>query len=48
MCCDCALLMSFVAQQTEGTDHVQMQGYQDRSKFREVVGTKVTREIVLK
>ena len=37
-----------VAQQTEGTDQVQMQGYQDRSKFREVVGTKVTREIVLK
>src|SRR6476660_9509788 len=24
-----------VAQQTEGTDQVQMQGYQDRSKFRE-------------
>lgn len=37
-----------LAQQTEGTDQAQMQGYQDRSKFREVVGTKVTREIVLK
>jgi len=37
-----------IAQQTEGTDQVQMQGYQDRSKFREVVGTKLTREIVLK
>jgi hypothetical protein len=37
-----------VAQQTEGTDQVQMQGYQDRSKYREVVGTKFTREVVLK
>ena len=37
-----------LAQQTEGTDQVQMQGYQDRSKYREVVGTKVTRELILK
>jgi hypothetical protein len=37
-----------LAQQTEGTDQVQMKGYEDRSKYREVVGTKFTREIVLK
>ena len=37
-----------LAQQSQGTDQVQMQGYQDRSKYREVVGTKFTREIVLK
>lgn len=37
-----------LAQQTEGTDQVQMQGYQDRSKYREVVGTKYARELVLK
>lgn len=35
-------------QQTEGTDQAQMQGYQDRSKYREVVGTKYAREVVLK
>jgi hypothetical protein len=35
-------------QQTEGTDQVQMQGYQDRSKYREVVGTKYARELTLK
>ena len=35
-------------QQTEGIDQVQMKGYEDRSKYREVVGTKFTREIVLK
>ncbi len=34
--------------QTEGSDEVQMKGYQDRSKYREVVGTKYTRELVLK
>lgn len=37
-----------IAQQTEGTDQVQMQGYQDRSKYREVVGTKYAREVILK
>jgi hypothetical protein len=37
-----------LAQQTEGTDQAQMQGYQDRSKSRDVVGTKVTRELTLK
>jgi hypothetical protein len=35
-------------QQTEGTDQVQMQGYQDRSKYREVVATKYARELILK
>ena len=35
-------------QQTEGTDDAQMKGYEDRSKYREVVGTKYVREIVLK
>jgi hypothetical protein len=37
-----------LAQQTEGTDQTQMQGYQDRSKYREVVGTKYAREVMLK
>jgi hypothetical protein len=37
-----------VNQQALGTDQVQMQGYQDRSKYREVMGTKFAREIVLK
>jgi hypothetical protein len=37
-----------LAQQTEGTDQAQMQGYQDRSKYREVVGTKYAREVILK
>jgi hypothetical protein len=35
-------------QQTEGGDQVQMQGYQDRSKYRELVGTKYARELILK
>ena len=35
-------------QQVEGTDQVQMQGYQDRSKYRDVVGTKYAREVILK
>lgn len=37
-----------LAQQSIGTDQVQMQGYTDRSKYREVVGTKYTRELLLK
>ena len=37
-----------VSQQTDGTDQVQMKGYEDRSKYREVVGTKYARELVLK
>jgi hypothetical protein len=35
-------------QQVEGTDQAQMQGYQDRSKYREVVATKYAREVILK
>ncbi len=35
-------------QQVEGTDQVQMQGYQDRSKYRELVGTRYAREVILK
>jgi hypothetical protein len=37
-----------LAQQTEGGDEVQMQGYQERLKYREVVGTKHAREVILK
>ena len=37
-----------LTQQTEGADPVQMQGYQDRSKYREVIGTKYARELRLK
>jgi len=37
-----------LTQQTDGTDQAQMQGYQDRSKYREVVGTKYARELLLK
>jgi hypothetical protein len=35
-------------QQIEGNDQAQMQGYEDRSKYRELVGTKYAREVVLK
>ena len=35
-------------QQSDGTDEAQMKGYQDRSKYREVVGTKYARELILK
>jgi hypothetical protein len=35
-------------QQVEGADSVQMQGYQDRAKYRELVGTRYAREVVLK
>jgi len=37
-----------ISQQTDGADETQMQGYQDRSKYREVVGTKYARELILK
>ena len=37
-----------LSQQTDGTDQAQMQGYQDRSKYREIIGTKYAREVVLK
>ena len=35
-------------QQSDGTDQAQMQGYQDRSKYRAVVGTRWARELILK
>jgi hypothetical protein len=35
-------------QQTDGNDQAQIQGYQDRGKYREVIGTKYARELVLK
>ena len=35
-------------QQSDGTDQAQMQGYEDRSKYRAVVGTKYARELILK
>jgi hypothetical protein len=34
--------------QSEGSDETQMQGYEQRSKYRELVGTKYAREVVLK
>ena len=37
-----------VMQQANGNDQAQMQGYQHRSKYRELVGTKYAREVVLK
>ena len=37
-----------VSQQTDGTDQAQMKGYEDRSKYREVVGTKYARELLLR
>jgi hypothetical protein len=37
-----------LSQQTDGNDEAQMQGYQNRSKYREVIGTKYARELVLK
>jgi hypothetical protein len=37
-----------ITQQTDGNDQTQMQGYQDRAKYREVVGTKYARELLLK
>jgi hypothetical protein len=37
-----------LAQQSEGTDQVQMQGYEDRSTYRTVVGTIHARELILK
>jgi hypothetical protein len=37
-----------LSQQTEGNDQAQIQGYQERSKYREILGTKYAREVVLK
>lgn len=36
-----------LAQQIVGTDEKQMQGYRDRLAIREVLGTRLSREIVL-
>ena len=35
-------------QQTDGTDEAQMKGYEDRRQYREVIGTKYARELVLR
>ena len=35
-------------QHTDGTDQAQMKGYEDRGKYREVIGTKYARELLLK
>jgi len=37
-----------LALQTTGNDDVQMKGYEDRSKIREVMATKTARELILK
>jgi hypothetical protein len=37
-----------LARQTEGDEQVQMKGYEDRSKIREVVWVKTAREYLLK
>ena len=37
-----------LARQVTGDDQVQMKGYDDRSKIREVLGTKTARELLLK
>lgn len=37
-----------LSQQVVGNDNVQMQGYEDRSKIREVLATKTARELILK
>jgi len=36
-----------VAQKVIGNDEKQMQGYEDRSKIREVMGNRLAREIIL-
>ena len=37
-----------LARELTGDDQTQMQGYEDRSKIREVLGTKTARELILK
>ena len=37
-----------LARQIAGDDQTQMKGYEDRSKIREVLGTKTARELMLK
>jgi hypothetical protein len=39
---------SALTQQSEGDDQVQIKGYEDRSKIREVVWTRTVREFLLK
>jgi len=36
-----------LAQQVVGDDKVQMQGYRDRSEMREMIGDRLSREIIL-
>ncbi len=36
-----------VSQRVSGTDEKQMQGYRDRAEIREVLGTRLAREIIL-
>lgn len=36
-----------IAQRVGGTDEKQMQGYRDRAEIREVMGTRLAREIIL-
>ena len=37
-----------LSRQITGDDQAQMKGYEDRSKIREVLGTKIAREVLLK
>ncbi len=37
-----------LSQRVTGNDQTQMHGYEDRSKIREVLGTKTARELVLR
>jgi len=37
-----------LSQRVMGNDNMQMQGYEGRSKFREVLATKTARELILK
>jgi|SRR5215510_1094255 len=37
-----------LSRQVAGDDKVQMAGYEDRAKIREVMGTKTARELILK
>jgi hypothetical protein len=36
------------AREVSGSDEMQMKGYEDRSKIREVLGTRTAREVRLK
>lgn len=37
-----------VRRQSDGTDQQSMKGYEDRSKYREIIGTKMARELIIK